>query len=149
MPSASERDAAALRSNNWEISIPLHLRYLPAASTSHTPTPIPWPVVFWACDSEAGSAMAGNPFDRRHLGYDALFGEDTRFIHVPPAREGIGMGKAVSWIDVPILNTRKTDLVEMGTVGVVVVAFLGLCWVLFSRRGGRVGKVVKGEKKRQ
>jgi hypothetical protein len=37
-------------------------------------------------------------------------------------------------------------MVEAGTVGVVIVAFLGLCWVLFGRVGGRA---VDGEKKGQ
>lgn len=63
-------------------------------------------------------------------------------MHVQPAAEG----RLVEVIDVPVLDTRKAGLVEMGTVGVVVVAFLGLCWVLFGRVGGRSAE---GEKKKQ
>lgn len=86
--------------------------------------------------------MAANPFDRVHLGYEALFGPKTRFMHVEPAASG---AELVEWIDVPVLDLRKTGWVEMGTVGTVVVAFLGLCWVLFGRSGGK--KVEKGKKK--
>jgi hypothetical protein len=60
-------------------------------------------------------------------------------MHVEPAA---GEGNLVEWIDVPVLDTRKTGWVEGGTVGVVMVAFLGLCWVLF--RGGK--RVEEGKK---
>jgi hypothetical protein len=126
---------------DWNVSIPLHSRYLPAAPASHTRLPLPWPVVFWACRADEGAKQAANPFDRIHLGYEALFGPKTRFMHVQPAVSR----DAVEWIDVPVLDTRGAGWVEMGTVGTVVVAFLGLCWVLF---GGR-GKKVEVEKKKQ
>jgi hypothetical protein len=84
--------------------------------------------------------MAANPFDRVHLGYEALFGPKTRFMHVEPE----GTRELVEWIDVPVLDLRGTGWVEMGTVGTVVVAFLGLCWVLFGR-GGKAS-VEKGKK---
>jgi hypothetical protein len=35
--------------------------------------------------------------------------------------------------------------VEVGTVGTVVCAFLGLCWVLFGKGNGK--KVERGKKK--
>ncbi|KAF2854348.1 PIG-X-domain-containing protein [Plenodomus tracheiphilus IPT5] len=139
----------------WNISIPLHLRYLPANPTTHTRVPVPWPVVFWACRADEGAKMSANPFDRVHLGYEALFGPKTRFMHVQPAPglnvtgadAGLGMEKGlVEWIDVPVLDTRRTGWVEGGTVGLVLVAFLGLCWVLFGRGGGRR---VDGGKKKQ
>ncbi|KAF1915531.1 PIG-X, partial [Ampelomyces quisqualis] len=125
----------------FNVSIPIHLRYLPASPSSHTRLPLPWPVVFWACRADQGAKMAANPFDRVHLGYEALFGPKTRFMHVEPAAER----ELVEWIDVPILDTRGAAWVESGTVGLVVVAFLGLCWVLFrggsgNNRGGEEGK---------
>lgn len=118
---------------DWNISIPLHLRYQPATSASHAPVQLPWPVVFWACRADEGEKHALNPFDRRHLGYEALFGPKTRFMHVRPAS---GVGTLVETIDVPVLDTRMVGWVEGGTVAVVVVAFVGLCWVLFGRVGG-------------
>ncbi|KAH8725225.1 PIG-X [Phaeosphaeriaceae sp. PMI808] len=133
---------------DWNVSIPLHLRYMPAANTSHTRLPVPWPVVFWACRANEGAKMAGNPFDRVHLGYEALFGDRTRFMHVEP--EVRGVKELVEWIEVPVLDLRRTGWVEIGTVGTVVVAFLGLCWVLFGRGGGvKVEKEKEKEKKKQ
>lgn len=134
---------------DWNISLPLHLRYLPASSTPHQSINVPWPVVFWACRADEGEKHPLNPFDRRHLGYEALFGPKTRFMHVQPAEERGLDGKVkrlVETIDVPVLDTRKVGMVEAGTVGVVLVAFLGLCWVLFGRVGG---KKVEVEKKKQ
>ena len=128
---------------DWNISIPLHLRYQPATSASHAPVQLPWPVVFWACRADEGEKHALNPFDRRHLGYEALFGPKTRFMHVKPAS---GVDRLVETIDVPVLDTRMVGWVEGGTVAVVVVAFVGLCWVLFGRVGG--GKAKKVEEKK-
>jgi hypothetical protein len=108
--------------------------------------------------------MSVNPFDRIHLGYEGLFGPKTRFMHIPPTQagsntsaptyicvnpEGSGdrtcggeKGKLVEWIDVPVLDLRKSGWVETGTVGVVVVAFLILSWMLF-----RPGSTKTSEKK--
>ncbi|KAH9872804.1 hypothetical protein J1614_005198 [Plenodomus biglobosus] len=137
--------------DTWTVSIPLHLRYLAAGPASHTRVALPWPVVFWACRADEGAKMSANPFDRVHLGYEALFGPKTRFMHVRPAlgvdaASGEGQGALVEWIEVPVLDTRATWWVEGGTVGVVVVAFLGLCWVLFGRTGG-AKKMREGKKK--
>lgn len=127
----------------WTVSIPMHLRYLPASASSHTRVAVPWPVVFWACRADEGAKMAANPFDRVHLGYEGLFGRKTRFMHVQPATTG-GL---VEYIDVPVLDLRTTAWVEVGTIGVVVVAFLGLCWVLFGGKGRKDDGVGKGKKK--
>ncbi|CAO2649461.1 Nn.00g068460.m01.CDS01 [Neocucurbitaria sp. VM-36] len=144
---SASASASASADEYWNVSIPLHLRYLPASPTSHTRIPVPWPVVFWACRAEEGAKMAANPFDRVHLGYEALFGLKTRFMHVEPGVAGNGTGQLVEWIDVPVLDTRKSGWVEVGTVGTVLMAFLGLCWVLFGRLGS--GKVVEKRKKKQ
>ncbi|RAR06666.1 pig-x-domain-containing protein [Stemphylium lycopersici] len=125
-----------IRAGAWNVSIPLHLRYLPAAAESHTTLPVPWPVVFWACRAESGAQHPSNPFDRLHLGYEGLFGPKTRFMTVQPAMEE--GRELVEWISVPVLDTRQAGWVEAGTVGVVLAAFLGLCWVLFSGRGKKV-----------
>lgn len=133
---------------DWNVSIPLHLRYMPAEASSHARLPVPWPVVFWACRAESGAQHTSNPFDRKHLGYEGLFGPKTRFMHVQPevrnqTAEGDGL---VEWIDVPVLDTSKAGWVEVGTVGVVLFAFAGLCWVLFGKSGKGA---VKEEKKKQ
>ncbi|KAF2750111.1 PIG-X-domain-containing protein [Sporormia fimetaria CBS 119925] len=147
-PSTTSASSETGKEDDMTVTVPLHLRYLPAANRAHTSVPLPWPVVFWACRSEEGAAkMATNPFDRRVLGYEGLFGERTRFVHVPPA----GGKVLVEWVDVPVLDLRKAGWVEMGTVGVVVAAFLVICWVLLfgGRRGGDQKKEVKSGKKKQ
>ncbi|KAF2639048.1 PIG-X-domain-containing protein [Massarina eburnea CBS 473.64] len=130
----------------WNATVPLHLRYLPAAESSHTSVPVPWPVVFWACRAEEGTKMSVNPFDRLHLGYEGLFGPKTRFMHVEP--QG-GQGKLVEWIDVPVLDLRKAKWVEVGTIGAVIVAFLGLVWVLFGGKSAAKKVESKGEGKKK
>lgn len=130
----------------WNVSIPLHLRYLAATNTSHTRIPVPWPVVFWACRSDEGAKMASNPFDRVHLGYETLFGSKTRFMHVNAVPVGNGTGQLVEWINVPILNTQRTGWVEMGTVGTVVITFLGLCWILLRKNRQAKGATQRQEK---
>ncbi|KAF3042131.1 protease B nonderepressible form [Didymella heteroderae] len=140
--SDTEKSSTAVHADH-NISIPLHLRYLPASSSTHTPISVPWPVVFWACRADEGAKHAQNPFDRRHLGYEALFGPKTRFMHVQPSEDA---ARLVERIEVPVLDTRKVGMVEAGTMGIVVVAFLGLCWVLFGKINGRK---VDGEKKKQ
>lgn len=141
--SAAAGSAGTAHSALHNISIPMHLRYLPASGTAHSPVDVPWPVVFWACRADEGSKHAQNPFDRRHLGYEALFGPKTRFMHVQPDEQA---QRLVETIEVPVLDTGRVGLVEAGTVGIVVTAFLGLCWVLFGRVGG--GRV-EVEKKKQ
>lgn len=96
--------------------------------------------------------MAANPFDRVHLGYEALFGPKTRFMHVQPAPgPNTTRRQLVEWIDVPVLDTRRSGWVEAGTVGTVVIAFLGLCWVLFGAKGGdrKSAGTAGGTKKKQ
>ncbi|KAJ5061266.1 PIG-X [Bipolaris maydis] len=126
---------------DWNVSIPLHTRYLPAAPSTHATVPVPWPVVFWACRAESGAQHPSNPFDRVHLGYEGLFGPKTRFMTVQPRVES--EKELVEWIDVPVLDTRQAAWVRAGTMGVVFAAFLGLCWVLF---GGGSKKASTGKK---
>ena len=123
---------------DWNISIPLHLRYLPAEPRSHTRLPVPWPVVFWACRAEEGALHASNPFDRVHLGYEGLFGPKTRFMTVQP---DVATQELVEYIQVPVLDTRRAGWVQAGTMGVVFAAFFGHFWVVFG------GSISKGQDK--
>lgn len=135
--------------SEWNVTVPLHLRYLPAADASHSTVPVPWPVVFWVCKAEEGTKMNTNPFDRVHLGYEALFGRRTRFMHIPPATEGNGTRRLVEWIDVPVLDLRKSEWVKVGTTCTVIIAFIGLCWALFGNVGGSKAKKENGKEKKK
>jgi hypothetical protein len=162
----STPSSASSNNSDWRVSIPLHLRYLPAAPSSHGRVPVPWPAVFWACRADSGAQHTSNPFDRRHLGYEGLFGPKTRFLHVEPrvgvvgsSKNGNGSGwdergkgdsegEMLEWLDVPVLDTRRAGWVEAGTTGVVLVAFLGLCWVLFGKAGKGVERKGKETEKK-
>jgi PIG-X / PBN1 len=131
----------------WNVTIPLHLRYLPPAPHGHSDIEIPWPIVFWACAADEGAKFPVNPFDRVNLGYEGLFGGRTMFYHVDPHPHlGIGSsgkgagagfesnlgGRLVERIRVPVLGTAvwAADWVEWGTVLVVLMGFAWVCWRL-------------------
>lgn len=126
----------------------MHLRYLPASSGGQVPLAVPHPVLFWACDAPSEEPGWGsNPFHRGGLGYEGAFEEATRFMHLVP-EAGAGEEELVSWISVPVLDSAKTRWVDGGTIGVVVCAFVGLCWVLFMGGKGGMKKEEEGKKKR-
>lgn len=121
------------------IDIPLHLRYLtPKHGTHpHRQVQVPWPVVFWACDADDGLKMAVNPFDRRHLGYDVLFGPKTMFYHwqpQPPPSNRTSTSTPSTFLletlDVPVLDLDGARYVEFATVLVVLLGFVWVCWKL-------------------
>lgn len=127
---------------SWHADIPLHLRYLRPSAGGITKVEVPWPVVFWACTAEEGSKMSVNPFDRVNLGYDGLFGPKTMFYHLAPDAGGKG-GSLVETLAVPVLDLDRSGMVEQGTVAVVVMGALWVCWKLWGvvrRRGERVYK---------
>ena len=76
--------------------------------------------------------MGVNPFDRVNLGYDGLFGPRTMFYHFQPAAAGNQGGNLVETLRVPVLDTRRTGRVEVGTVAIVLVGFLWVCWRLLA-----------------
>lgn len=123
---------------DWNVTIPLHLRYQLPASSGYRTAAVPWPVVFWACTADDGSKMAVNPFDRVNLGWDGLFGPRSMFYHLTPAGSRPSL---VERISVPVLRATA-DLglsssssshflaVELGTVAVVMLGVLWLLWKL-------------------
>lgn len=134
------------RSDDWNITIPLHLRYLQPSESGYRTSSIPWPVVFWACTADEETEMSGNPFDRINLGWDRLFGPQTTFHQLHPS--GGKAGRLVEELRVPVLRLNenegviRTKAIELGTVAVVT---LGLLWVLW-----KLGLVVRsgGERRK-
>jgi hypothetical protein len=144
-------------------TIPLHLRYLAPANVSHIFLHVPWPAVFFSCPSaSSGSKLAAAPFDRANLGYDGLMGStglpgskgtsgaNTIFYHVPPSPPGATPdaddGRAGSTLMVPVMDLRKTDWVEWGTMGAVLLGTIWLLYVLrrvVKKRGFGSGKSEK------
>ncbi|KAL4883326.1 protein pbn1 [Aspergillus karnatakaensis] len=118
---------------NWNVTVPLHLRYLPPSESGYGLADVPWPVVFWACTAEDGTKMSMNPFDRVNLGWEGLFGPRTMFYQLhPSAGES---GALVEKLDVPVLALKERDglfgsrVIELGTV---VVISLGFLWILLK-----------------
>jgi len=139
--------AHAVESGVWDVSIPLHLRYLSPNTTStkseqgggqrytvlgttdEAEIAVPNPVLFYACPAEEGLKMSTNPFDRVNLGYDGLFGPKTMFYHVPS-----GDRELVSEIEVPMLNVSEDGAryIEYVTGVTVLLGFVWVLWKLFG-----------------
>lgn len=121
-------------SQPWNVTIPLHLRYLRPSESGYRTTSIPWPVVFWACTSDQDINLSGNPFDKTQLGWDTLFGPNTMFYQINPDKDAAA-GRLVEDLDVPVLRLGdgeglfRTTNIELGTVAVIT---LGLLWVLWK-----------------
>lgn len=132
----------------WTAEIPLHLRYRAPAEGGYSEARIPYPAVFWACQTTEKAAFSGNPWDRASLGYDALFGPTTGFWHVEPQPETEGGDLTVA-AKVPVLAPEKSGWVEAGTAATILVGF---AWVLFSLlsaargKGGSGGKDARAKK---
>ena len=131
--------ASEISEQQWNATIPLHLRYLgPINGTNGiAETTMPWPVVFWACAAEEGSKMTNNPFDRVSLGYDGLFGTNSMFYHLKP-KPNVFDGKdfkLVEALQVPVLDaawvSMRNGWVEGGTGVVVVLGWLWVVWKLW------------------
>ncbi|KAL7913384.1 cytochrome P450 [Trichoderma velutinum] len=126
---APPKDKAAAK--NWIVEVPLHLRYLKPSPTGKEVAGIPYPVVFWACNSEQDIGYAVNPFDRINLGYDGLFSPGTTFWHVSP--RPAADGRLINSISVPVVTEGASQWVGVGTA---VVVGLGFLWVLMKLMGG-------------
>ncbi|OJJ96820.1 hypothetical protein ASPACDRAFT_15112, partial [Aspergillus aculeatus ATCC 16872] len=116
-------------SEEWNVTIPLHLRYLAPSESGYRSVEVPWPVMFWACAASEESKMHFNPFDRVNLGWEGLFAPQTIFYQVNPAAE---QGRLVEEISVPVLKENglfNSRTIEFGTVLAIV---LGSLWVLWK-----------------
>ncbi|KAE8347877.1 protein pbn1 [Aspergillus arachidicola] len=113
----------------WNVTIPLHLRYLRPSESGYRSAPVPWPVVFWACTAEDGTKMGVNPFDRVNLGWEGLFGTRTMFYQLHPSSD-----RLVEELEVPVLQLDdkgffQSKAIELGTM---IVIGLGSLWVLWK-----------------
>lgn len=136
----------------WNVTIPLHLRYLQPTVGGTSPIRVPWPVVFWACTADEGTKFPVNPFDRVNLGYDGLFGPRTMFYHLEVQSPN---GPMVEELDVPVLDTAAPGFawVESGTVLLVMLGFTWLLWKLWPAIKAEIGglksyrpRIEKGKK---
>jgi len=118
----------------WDVSVPLHLRYVneprsSADAANERGIEVATPVVFWACEAAEGVSLSNNPFDRTNLGYDNVFGPHTVFHHIPQAYSA---EEAVLRLKVPVLAESTGEVVQSGTLLVVLIAFAWVCWQLLA-----------------
>ena len=137
-------------SEEWNITVPLHLRYLKPSATGIRPAAVPWPVVFWACTAEDGTKMGVNPFDRANLGWDGLFGPRTMFYQLHPAPQPDA--PLVEELEVPVLRLENEGLfqgkvIELATVAVISLGFVWVLWKLGMVARGSGGGRKKSEKR--
>jgi len=119
---------------DWGISVPLHLRYVnepqsSADAANERDIEVVTPVVFWACEAAEGISLSNNPFDRTNLGYDNVFGPHTVFHHIPQAQ---GAEKATLQLRMPVLAESTGEVVQSGTLLMVLIAFAWVCWQLLA-----------------
>lgn len=123
---ATPPPSSASSASAWNVTVPLHLRYLAPSSNSSNAgqqvLPVPHPHLFWTCADPAGSKFSVNPFDRVNLGFDGLFGARSVFFHLQPSTEG----PLVHSLNVPVLNSDVLGYtaVELLTAVLVLVGFL-------------------------
>lgn len=126
VPSANG-SSSALR-GEWDITIPLHLRYLSPSEGGQSQVDVPWPIVYWACTAEEGTKFPVNPFDRVNLGFDGLYGPRTIFYHLEhlPSSED---SRLVGTLSVPVYNSSRLSAgtIELATMVVVAAGFF---WVV-------------------
>ncbi|KAK6506910.1 protease B nonderepressible form [Arthrobotrys musiformis] len=134
--------------HHLKFTLPFHLRYMPTHPEKHKDTAIlPAPAIFWACPSEQWSRMSKNPFDRRMLGYEEYFPEETYFYHLPPRFRDATLSR---WsLDVPILNSVDSQLIEWGTMGIVVLGFLWVFGAILTSFLGFGRKKVEEHQKKE
>jgi len=127
----------------WTAEIPLHTRYLAPTPGGYQTSSMPYPAVFWACEAEQGTKFANSPFDRPHVGYDALFNTETLFWHVEP--KPVSGDLLINHVTVPVLDTEKSAWVNFGTAAVVLLGFGWVLWKLgqVTSRSGLSSKLVK------
>jgi hypothetical protein len=141
----------------WTAEVPLHLRYLEPSATGERAIEVPYPAVFWACQTDQAVDLTNNPFDRQNLGYDALFDPSTTvFWHAEPSPAD-GGDRLMNQISVPVLRGEAASWVGLGTAGVIAVGFAWVLWKIVSslvRHGyrdvssrERSGKAVEEKKK--
>lgn len=135
----------------WTVQLPLHLRYLKPTASGYARVEVPYPAVFWACESGGEGDFSTNPFDRRHLGYDELFSSETTFWHAAPRPE-VG-NRIMSAISVPVVKEEGAAWVHLGTTAAVSLGFAWVTWKLLTAwigstaQGGKRERETSGQKK--
>ena len=126
IPSIPDTNTTSTANEPWQVTVPLHLRYLAPSQDVSSSVQLPWPIVYWACTAEEGTKFPINPFDRVNLGFDGLYGPRTMFYHLEP-RPAVGE-RVVEQLSVPVYPVGKIDpnVIEVGTLAMILAGFI---WV--------------------
>lgn len=136
--------ATPSNSKEWDVTVPLHLRYLEPIDGGQQEIEVPWPVVFWACTTDEGTKFNTNPFDRVNLGYDGLFGPRVMFYHLEPRPQG--NATLMERISVPVLDTAKMSF-ETAEILTLLLVTGGFLWIAAKVIGQIVGDFTRPKEK--
>ena len=131
-------------SKTWNVTIPLHLRYVSPSPGGKPHMDLPWPIVYWACTAEEGTKFPVNPFDRVNLGFEGLYGPRTMFYHLEPIPGQASDGRMVESLTTPVYdsNIMSANTVEWLTTAVIVVGF---SWIVVKLWPGLIRQFLDKE----
>jgi PIG-X / PBN1 len=141
----STNGSRPLSSDQWDVTVPLHLRYLSPTQGGQSRVDLAWPIVYWACTAEEGTKFPVNPFDRVNLGFEGLYGPRTMFYHLEPNPVCAGDSRLVNVLDVPVYDSSmiSANTIELTTLIVVVGGFF---WVAAKLWPGLITQIWGSEK---
>ncbi len=123
-----------LNSSSSTFEVPLHSRYqLPSSSSSSSSYmslhKIPYPTVFWACDSDNNyiDQLLSNPFDPINLeigDYQSLFTPNTVFYHINENDKNLEINYTI-----PTIPKNVYSIVNLFTLFILIVGFI---WFIFK-----------------
>lgn len=123
----------------WEVTLPLHLRYLPPSTSPTTTVTLPYPLLYYACpSSEPEHPYTTSPFDRPHLGYTALYpSHSTSYHHLTPQSSDTTTTTTSSSflndlslsLQVPVYDTTSTTPLTVEIVTLLTI-LAGFVWVV-------------------
>ncbi|KAK9495054.1 PIG-X [Lipomyces doorenjongii] len=129
-----------------DIEIPMHSRYeVPRWNTTRLKHDVPWPTLFWACNSSAEPDMATSPFDSNGLGHEYFFDPGTMFYYLHPNQtisNPVNKTYLVTNLNIPVVPLEAYKYVQPWTV---IVILLGCMWIFYKaflgfRRDGGIRK---------
>ncbi|KAK9455259.1 PIG-X [Dipodascopsis uninucleata] len=132
------------------LEIPMHSRYeMPDWKIKSVTHPMPWPIVFWACNVSSESEMVSGPFDSKSLGIESFFPDGTALYYFLPnmtISNTIDKSYLITNLRIPVVPLEAYQYVEPYTVIAIV---LGCIWIFYKaflgyRRDGGISKSRKG-----
>ncbi|KAK9462847.1 PIG-X [Lipomyces oligophaga] len=116
-----------------DVEIPMHSRYeVPDWNISAVVHDIPWPSIFWACNSSSEMEMRKGPFDSNMLGPERLFERGTSFYYILANQSlttPVSSSALTTKLSIPVVKLEAYDYVQPWTVGVILA---GCVWIVYK-----------------